>query len=172
MKNKLPLFLSALALSFVLVAGLGCGRKQSGDIQTYGSKNSRDEHGHAAHGHGHVHKAPNGGELVELGDHQFNIEFLYDKQRGVLRAWFLDAHAENFIRVAMDWFEVHEEGGQGRKIELRSMANNLTGEAVGDTSYFEGEAPWLGGIKHFDGVIKALRVRGTDFRNVRIHLHP
>lgn len=171
---KSSFFLSMLALGMVLVAGPGCGKKQSGDIPTYGSKSSRDAHGHAGHdhGHGHVHTAPNGGELVELGDHQFNVELLYDKQRGVLRAWMLDAHAENFVRVAMDSFDVQEEGGQHRTITLRATANNLTGETAGDTSYFEGEAPWLREVKHFDGVIKALRVRGTDFRNVKIHLHP
>lgn len=169
---KSPLFLLSALVACALLAG--CGKKQTGEVMHYGSKNSRDEH--AGHTHapagGHVHKAPNGGELVELGAHQFNVEFKYDAARGVLQAWVLDAHAENFVRVAMDAFDVQEAEGARRVITLRATANSLTGETAGDTSCFEGAAPWLREVKHFDGVIKAVRVRGTDFRDVPFHFHP
>lgn len=173
-------FISLAALAAALFAG--CGKKQSGDIPTYGRANAQAGHDKAAasadphaghnHGSGHVHRAPNGGELLELGDHQFNLEFKYDADRGVLQAWVLDAHAENFVRVSMDAFEVQEDGGQRRTVTLRATANAMTGETVGDTSYFEGAAPWLREFKHFDGVVKAVRVRGVDFRDVRFHIHP
>lgn len=175
---------SVLLLTCALAATLlaGCGKKKSGDIPTYGSAKSNDQHGKAAapadphaghnHGSGHVHRAPNGGELVELGDHQFNLEFKYDLGRSVLQAWILDAHAENFIRTGMDSFDITEDGGQRRVLRLQATGNAMTGETVGDTSYFEAAAPWLREVKHFDGVVKAIRVRGVDFRDVRFHFHP
>ena len=157
----------------------GCGKKQSGDIPTYGSKHSRDEnaahaHSHAGHAHGggHVHKPLMGGELVELGNHEFNLEFKFDAARGVLQAWVLDAHAANFVRVGMASFDIEEDGGQRRRVTLHAAANAMTGESVGDTSQFEGAAPWLREVKHFDGVVKAVKVRGVEFRDVRFHIHP
>jgi hypothetical protein len=175
-------FLLPLALIALLAAG--CGKKSEG-IVTYGSKDSLDAKANAAkaaahadphaghnHGSGHAHKPLMGGELVEVGDHQFNLEFKFDAARGVLQAWVLDAHAENFVRVGMASFDVQEGGGERRTITLRAVANDITGEKSGDTSAFEGEAPWLRDIKHFDGVVKAIKVRGLDFRDLAFHFHP
>ena len=172
---------SALVACTVLLAG--CGKK-SAEVVTYGSKDDHaaaakaateakaDPHAGHNHGSGHAHKPLMGGELVEVGDHQFNLEFKYDAGRGVLQAWVLDGHAENFVRVGMASFDVQEEGGAKRLITLRAVANEITGEKVGDTSAFEGDAPWLREVKHFDGVVKAIRVRGQDFRDLDFHIHP
>jgi hypothetical protein len=172
-----------LALAAALLAG--CGKK-SDEVVTYGSKEAHaaaakaaesgaakaDPHAGHNHGSGHAHKPLMGGELVEVGDHQFNLEFKYDAARGVLQAWVLDAHAENFVRVSMAAFDVQEEEGERRTITLRALGNDITGEKVGDTSSFEGAAPWLKDIKHFDGVVKAIKVRGLEFRDIDFHLHP
>lgn len=153
---KLP---SALA-TLVLLLAAGCSKQDA----------AAPADGHA--GHGHAHQPLMGGQLVELGEHQANLEFKYDPVRGMLQAWVLDGHAENYVRVTMAFFEVQEKGGQQRLITLRARANELTGEKPGDTSAFEGEAPWLGGIEHFDGVVKAVQVRGAVYRDVEFHLHP
>jgi len=178
--------MKSLIVSLSLLLGLtlltGCGKK-SDEIVTYGSKDSLDAQANAAkakadphaghnHGSGHAHKSLMGGELVEVGDHQFNLEFKYDAARGVLQAWVLDAHAENFVRVSMAAFDVQEEGGERRTVTLRAIGNDITGEKVGDTSSFEGAAPWLKDIKHFDGVVKAIKVRDLEFRDIDFHFHP
>lgn len=121
---------------------------------------------------GHAHKPLMGGQLVPVGDHQFNLEFKYDAARGVLQAWVLDGHAENFVRVSMALFDVQEAGGQKRTITLRALENGMSGEKAGDSSSFEGEAAWLGGTGHFDGVVKAIKVRDTTFRDIAFHFHP
>ncbi len=172
---------TALAPALLTVALLlaGCGRKSEG-VVTYGSKDSLDAKAHAAqadphagHNHGsHAHKPLMGGELVELGNHEFNLEFKYDAARGVLQAWVLDAHAENFVRVGMASFDIQEAAGARRLVTLSAVGNPITGEAPGDTSAFEGAAPWLREIKHFDGVVRAVKVRGAEFRDVPFHLHP
>ncbi|MBA4136719.1 MAG: hypothetical protein C0518_05325 [Opitutus sp.] len=177
MKHFALLFACALAATLLA----GCGKK-SGEMVTYGNKDSLDAKANAAkaadphaghnHGGGHAHQPLMGGELVEIGEHQFNLELKFDAARGVLQAWVLDGHAENFVRTSMDAFDVQEQGGQRRTITLRATANAMTGETVGDTSSFEGEAPWLREFKHFDGVVKAIRVRGVDFRDLGFHLHP
>ncbi|MDP2138438.1 MAG: hypothetical protein Q8J74_11370 [Candidatus Didemnitutus sp.] len=171
--------ITLLVLTVVAVSLAGCGKKQSGGVTTYGSKHTPGDARPvttaavpAAAATGHSHTAPNGGELVELGDHAFNLELRYDAARGRLRAWVLDGHAQNFVRVAMASFDVQEDGGARRVITLHATANDLTGEVAGDTSYFEGDAPWLREIKHFDGILKAARVRDVDFRDVKFHFHP
>ncbi|WP_157772202.1 hypothetical protein [Lacunisphaera limnophila] len=149
------------------VSATGCGRKESAPAPT---------DAHAGHEHesgsGHAHRPLMGGQLVEVGEHQFNLEFKYDATRGVLQAWVLDGHAENFVRVSMALFDVQEAGGAQRTITLRAVANEMTGEKSGDTAAFEGEAGWLGAVGHFDGVVKAIKVRDTVFRDITFHFHP
>lgn len=171
---------SLLVLAIVVALLSGCGRKSEG-VVTYGSKDSLDARPatvrpdpHAGHDHGggHAHRPLMGGELVELGDHEFNLELKFDAARGVLQAWVLDAHAENFVRVGMASFDVREAAGARRLVTLQAVGNSITGETPGDTSAFEGAAPWLREFNHFDGVVVAVKVRGAEFRDVPIHLHP
>lgn len=116
---------------------------------------------------GHAHTAPHGGVLVELGDHEASLEFRFEAARGILQAWVLDAHAENFVRIIQHGFEVEAvAGGRGRLLDFVAVANPLTGETVGDTALFEVEAAWLRDAKAFDGRVKAITVRGKTFRDV------
>ena len=43
---------------------------------------------------------------VELGEHQYHLELLKDEEAGKMKAWILDGHLENFIRVKSQGFEV------------------------------------------------------------------
>lgn len=121
----------------------------------------------AAAGAHHGHVAPHGGTLVELGEHQFVLELAFDAERGVLQAWWLDGHAENFVRVALPGFVVDATaGGATRRLEFRPVASAVTGETVGATAQFEAPAAWLAAAKSFDGVIQAVTVRGVGFAGV------
>lgn len=144
MTPRLPLFFT-LAAGLLLAAGC-----------------HRHDHDHA-HGHGHVHVAPHGGTLVELGDHQFNLELLLDRQTGMLQAFVLDAHAENFVRV--DWRTLEltfrlEAGFE--TLLLNAMTDELTGETVGNTATFAASAPWLQRGAALAGVVPALTIRGQS----------
>lgn len=174
MLNKLVWILAAALLA-------GCGQKSEAPAPTAAApaapakaSEEHDAHGHAGHNHGsgHVHKALQGGELVEVGEHQFNVELKFDATRGVLQLWVLDAHAENYVRIAATTLTLQEEEGAKRTITLRPLANALTGETVGDSATFEGDAPWLREVKHFDGTLKGLKVRGVDFPDLDLHFHP
>lgn len=145
------MLLLAMVGALVLV---GCGQRE-----THADK--------APAAAGHAHVAPHGGTLVEVGEHQFNLEFLFDESRGVLQAWFLDAHAENFVRVALPGFEVTATAGEKNyTLTFAPVANAVTGETAGDTAQFEAAAPWLRDAKAFDGVVKAVTVRGVSFSGI------
>lgn len=135
----------------------------------------KHEHDHAtapAAG-GHVHVAPHGGELVEVGEHAYNLEFLRDAASGRLTVWVLDGHAENFTRIKAASLDlVATVGAEKRPLSLKAVANPATGETVGDTSQFEVQADWLKTAPAFDGVVPALEIRGTKFEQIRFKLPP
>jgi hypothetical protein len=77
-------------LALLPLLALGCSR--SHDHAHDAAKSAGGE----VHRHGHVHTAPHGGLLVEVGDHQFNVELVIDREIGRIAAYVLDGHAENF----------------------------------------------------------------------------
>ena len=132
---------------------------------------------HAAHDHdkksahsAHVHVAPHGGNLVEIGDHAYNVELLRDAATGKLTAWILDAHAENFVRIASPAIEVVAmPGGKFTPLSLAAVANPATGETVGSTSQFEVQADWLKTSGPFSGIV-TVEIKGTVFKDVAYSL--
>lgn len=120
-----------------------------------------DEHAH------HHHVAPHGGTLVELGEHQFALEFVRDAEAGTLTLYVLDAHAENFVRLPAKTVEVaFDVKGRTEKLTLAAVANELSGETVGDTSQFTAQADWLKRDGEFAGKIATLEIRSTVFKAV------
>jgi hypothetical protein len=144
----------AWALSILAIVALGGG-----------ACSKQDEHAHASEGHGHQPK--NGGQLLEVGKHQFNIEVLVDAPKGKVTAWILDAHAEDYVRVAAPTLRMSAAIGPATKeIQLAAVANAASGEKVGDTSQFEGSADWLKSNAPFNGTFHDVTIRGVAFGNV------
>lgn len=115
----------------------------------------------------HVHTAPHGGTLVEVGEHQFSLEFVRDAAAGSLTLYVLDGHAENFVRLNARVIElVCEVKGRTEKLTLAAVANELSGETVGDTSQFAAQADWLKREGEFKGRIAALEIRGMAFKEI------
>lgn len=120
-------------------------------------------HSHGAAG-GHAHTAPNGGKLIEIGDHFANLELLYDPANGQVRLHVLDAHAENYARIAAPELSLERAGRPPTALQAR--ASDLSGERVGDCSRFEGvledrPAQW-------EGRIALIEVRGARFEQVEL----
>jgi hypothetical protein len=156
--------LNALHLAFrggLLVAA-------SAALVACGGKHEHD-HDHEHGEEGHVHVAPNGGVLVELGDHFANAEFLLDSETGTLTMYTLGGHAEKAERSptpeVIVMADVH--GDEPVEVKLAAQASELSGMKVGDSSKFVGQADGLKGHDHFHGVIKALNLKGTDFTDVK-----
>ena len=166
MKTNRRVVIACLGLIVALGLG-GCGEGKHAD-----SDHDHD-HDHGAekdHGH-HVHVAPHGGTLVELGEHQFNLELVGDPKTGALSAYVLDAHAENFVRVAIPSIEIVIEGREGpRAVVLSAVADTRTGETIGDTSRFEGRDDAVKDPAGFSGSVKELELRGGRFAGVRFRV--
>ena len=157
MKNTLR-----ITLATVLLCGFSACAK----------KDEHAGHNHSAHAK-HVHTAPHGGTLIELGEHAFNLELVRDAAAGKLTAYILDGHAESFVRVSAPSFEIIATvAGAKQKLTLVAVANAATGEKVGATSQFEATADWLKNTATFEGVINGLTIRDNPFKGVPFKFTP
>ena len=131
------------------------------------------DHGHAPAG-GHVHTAPHGGMLLEVGEHAYNLELLHDPAAGKLTVWVVDGHAENFVRLKAPTISlIASVAAEKHPLTLQAIANPATGETLGDTSQFEVQADWLKTATGFDVLVPTLEIRGTTFDRITGRLtHP
>jgi len=144
-----------LIVAFALVAGCGDGPQSA---RNPSASTPLD------HGHGHSHVAPHGGAVVVLGDEAYHLELVHDRAAGRLTLYVLDGHMENFIRLPVPSLELTcTIDGDERPLPLAAVAQAATGESVGNTSQFAGEAEWLKTTDRFTGVLEALEIQGTVF---------
>jgi hypothetical protein len=149
----LPLF---LATGLLILAG--CSKA---------SAPAEAKHSPAAH----AHQAPNGGTLVELGQHQFNLELLHDPVAGTLTVHVLNDHATGIVRLdALELPVVLRVEGAERRLLLRPVENRLSSETVGDSSVFSAQADWLRLGAGLEGHFPAITIRGLRFEQVRFGL--
>jgi hypothetical protein len=115
----------------------------------------------------HEHKPPHHGTPVVLGDEEYHVELVLDSPNGKLQAFVMDGELENFVRIASGPFEIlARPAGREETLVFSPVANNATGEKVGDTSLFEAQADWLKLTTNFDAVLKELEVRSKKYQNV------
>lgn len=120
----------------------------------------------------HEHHAPHKGTLVVLGEEFSHVELVLDNTTGELTAYVLDGEAENPVRIAQSSLIIKlKDKGKLVSLRLKPIANDLTGEKVGDTSEFQGTFSKLKGLSHFEGYISSIQSRGESFKNVRF-LYP
>ena len=118
----------------------------------------------------HEHKPPHHGTPVVLGDEVYHVELVLDPATGKLQAFVFDGELENFIRSSVPSLEIDASvNGVPQVLVLNAVANPATGETIGDTSLFEGQADWLKTTKEFDATLKSITVRGTTFADVKFN---
>jgi hypothetical protein len=109
---------------------------------------------------------PHGGTPIALGD-DYRLELVRDAAAGTLSAYVLDDEMEEFIRIpAPSLTLLVRLQGEDRPLVLAAVANSGTGETVGDTSLFQGQADWIRTTPAFAGRVQALSIRGTAFTGV------
>jgi hypothetical protein len=109
---------------------------------------------------------PHGGTPVVIGEN-YRMELVLDAPAGRMEAYILDDDFENFVRIAMESFEMTARlPGREEVLVFKAVANHATGETVGDSSMFEAQADWLKTEKSFDAVLKQVTVRGTTYSNI------
>jgi hypothetical protein len=123
----------------------------------------------------HEHHAPHKGSLQVLGEEFSHYEMVLDAATGKLTVYVLDGEAEQAVRVKQKQlvFKLKARGATGEpvKVVAKAVANELTGETVGNTSQFEAQVPSLKGASAFDGTLVLGQVKGQTFKNLKIK-HP
>ena len=139
-----------LWIGVALAMSLGCG----------------DPNGAQSSG-GHQHESVHGGTAVELGTHEFNLDVVFDGTNGRLAAYVMSGHMDGFIRLPAESFEfVGRLPAGDATLILKAVANQATGEKVGDTSLFAVQSDALKGLAGFDAVLKRLSIRGKSCENI------
>ena len=115
---------------------------------------------------GHEHESPHGGTLVAFGEEFAHLELVLDAAAGKLTAYALDGEAENAVRLAQTEIEIEVKKPMAFIVKLNAVENALSGEKVGATSEFSGQAEQLKNLKTFDGAIKSINIKAKEFQNV------
>lgn len=109
--------------------------------------------------------------MIELGDHEGNVELVFDSVAGKLTLYVLDAHAENFVRLPLQAIPVTADAPGGPKtLVLKPVPNPATGETPGNTSQFEGVEEWLKASPKVAGRIQELPVKSKTYRDIAFQL--
>lgn len=155
MNWKIPAALSPLICGLVMFV-VGCSPDSASDHSSRGKEVSK-----------HEHVAPHGGTAIELGEEEFHLELVLDRSVGKMTAYVLDGHLENFVRIHASSFEIEAKAGTGEwTLEFKAVANQSTGEKVGDTSMFHVTADWLKSVAAFDGKLKELEIKGKRYAGI------
>ena len=156
-QNTVVIWTAILTITFIQS---GCEKKGA----------HRDEHekSHETEAH-HEHTAPRGGTLVVLGDEFAHVEFVLEKATGKLTGYVLDGEAEKPVRltektIGLKINRLNSE--QPLTLQLKAVANVLTGETEGDTSQFSGQSDELIGVAEFHAEILSIAVKGQTFADV------
>jgi len=137
-----------------------------------GEPHDHSDHGHAAE-KGHNHAAPYGGALVELGDHEFQVNLLLDAESGKLEAYLFDGHAEHAVPSAMTSLTVRATvDGKSVTIVLQPVANPYADDEQGKSSKFAGQSDALKKLEEFEGELESVTIAGKTFEAVAFHYHP
>ena len=94
---------------------------------------------------------------------------MLEETRGKLTGYVLDNEAEKPVRLSQKTIELKVnrlKSGQAITLQLKAVANVLTGETEGDTSQFEGQSDALKGMTEFHAQIASIAVKGQHFTDV------
>jgi hypothetical protein len=128
--------LLSLAIAGLLSGTVGC--EGGNEYQEFSSGDIKPAdpgaHDHS-HDHGEHHKAPHGGSLVELGDHQYHAEIAWDEKAKTITVYVLDGEAEK--AVAIDATELELAIGTGDDAKRHKLAAQpQDGDGEGKSSRF------------------------------------
>lgn len=127
------------------------------------------DHGQG-HGSLHLHQPLRGGILYELGKHGsgHNLE-LVTNDMGQLELFALDAHAENYVRIAQKQINLRlsDSNESITILPLHAVADPATGETVGNTSLFRSASPVID-LLPLKGSLTSLSIGSSKYENTPI----
>ena len=111
------------------------------------------------------------GVAVALGDEEFHIEFTHGSSPGIISAYFLDAHMEDYVRLDAPSFSASVViDGRSQAVVFAAVSNVATGEKIGDSSLFEGRIVGLPDHPALLVSVPALIVKGRTYANIKARL--
>ncbi len=117
----------------------------------------------------HEHTAPHGGTLIAFGKEFSHLEIVLDEKTGKLIGYVLDGEAEKSVQISQPQIEIEIEKPKKFTVTLNAVENALTGEKNGATSEFSTTSEELKGLKNFDGKVKFIKVKGTEFKSEKFN---
>jgi hypothetical protein len=125
---------------------------------------------HGGHDHdpnaGHAHYSTHGGMRIEIGDHLGSLDLVLDAEAGELRGYVGNADMKP-VRTDMLAIRVRARvDGNEVVLVLEAQADKVSGEKVGDTSYFLARHASLKGAKSLSGTIERVSLYGQDFPDI------
>ena len=118
--------------------------------------------------HHHHHEPPHGGVPIVLGDEEYHLEFLIDNEKGIMMMYVMDAHMENFVRIASPEIVMKVTvGDKSADLKFIPQASNTTGESVGDTSLFIAEDEIIKELKEFEALIPEINIKTSTYSEVK-----
>jgi hypothetical protein len=138
-----------------------------------GEQDEDHGHDHAAQVDHHNHAPKYGGQLIELGEHEFQVELLLYPESGKVEAYLWDGHVERAVPSAMTSMTVRAAvGGETIDVELKPAANPYADDEEGKSSKFAGQSDALKNLEHFDGELAKVTIAGKTFGAIDFHYHP
>ncbi len=155
--------LSLVGFSFMS----GCG--EGGGYAPVTDKAVEQAEAHVHEEHEHHHAAPHGGHLIELGDHLYNAEVVFEEADQRLVVYVLDAHAENAVAIPQEQIEFAVEGGE----TITLTAEPQDGDAEGQASQFAGTGEMVAAIKDIEQLhgSVSLEINGENYSGALEHDH-
>lgn len=167
--TRLSLKAAATAFTALLLAGCPSGGNSTMQEATDADVANEESMAAEEEAHGHEHAAPHGGHLIELGEHQYNVEVVFPDSDGNLSVYVLGPHAETPVMVSAEDIEFELEAGDDEvEVELTAV------EAVEEkASHFTAPASALGDAKDIEEIEAHLHVtiEGTEFTGGLDHDH-
>ncbi|MBI1314379.1 hypothetical protein GC176_24045 [bacterium] len=168
MKTQRTLQLISAAL--ISVGLLGCADSGSDyqQVTPEAAKAAADSHDHD---HAHAH-GPNGGDLVELGDHSIHAEVVFDEGTGKLDVYLLGEDAKTAHPVALtDLTLSFAHGDESEDFTL--AAAPLDGEPEGQSSRFSLTNSEIVEEfhEHSEGANLHFTLNGKDYKGAVHHHH-
>ncbi|MHC5019415.1 MAG: hypothetical protein ACYTGX_04755 [Planctomycetota bacterium] len=149
--------LIALALTLLVLCAAGCNGKPQPPAPTPGGGG----------GHG-AHQPPPGWCGVAVGDHFAHLAVKSDPATGQLDVVIYDGHFEHPVRVkdAAVTIRITLPPGEFVDVQCDAVADQLSGETVGDSATFRGRNDVLKGKTEFTAVFLGATIKGQAMGEV------
>lgn len=126
----------------------------------------------AAHNHSHDDKGPNGGEILEVGKHEYHLELCVNEKDKKTTIYVLDSALKKYVPVAQPHILFNCKLA-GKPLQIRLTATPLEGDPKGAASCFRSDDPKFLDALHDSKADGRISIRiGNKQYNVRVtHKH-